>query len=87
MPTQQEIEQAILDALKHSKGYVTLPHLAQVSGSAPEAVQVYVASHRDKVRKSQIETESGEPLYTLNTPLSGIADAWSAFRYVNSKKF
>jgi hypothetical protein len=83
----QEIEQSILDALKHTKGYVTLPRLAEVTGSAPEVVRQYVTTHPEKVRKSQIETDSGEPLYTLNTPLSGLADAWTAFRYINTKKF
>lgn len=87
MLSQQEIEKAVLGVLKNKKGYVTLPYLAQVSGSAQEAVQDYVDSHPDKVRKSNMESENGESLYTLNTALSGLADAWASFRYVNSKKF
>lgn len=87
MQLQQETENAILGALKKTKGYATLPYLAQVTGSAPEAVQDYVDSHPDKVRKSSMESENGESLYTLNTALSGLADAWASFRYINSKKF
>ena len=87
MPTPKQIEQAILDALSKSDGYVTPTYLAHVSGSAPEAVNAYLADHPDVIRKSKIETTAGESLYTLNTPLSGIADAWNAFCYVNSKKF
>jgi len=82
-----ENEKAILDALQRAKGYVTVPYLAQVSGSAPQTVQEFVAQHPDKVRKSRIETETGESLYILNAPLSGIADAWHAFRFLNAKKF
>ena len=90
MPTSEAekiAENPILNALQQAKGYVTLPYLAQVTGSAPEVVQDFVAHHPDKVRKSQIETETGEPLYMFNAPLSGIVDAWSAFRLLNAKKF
>ncbi|MCE0523485.1 MAG: hypothetical protein LV480_11310 [Methylacidiphilales bacterium] len=87
MPTQPNFEAEIIDALKKSEGYVTVPHLAQVTGSSPQAVEGFIASHPRQVRRSLIETDDGQPLFTLNTPLSGIADAWSAFRHLNAKKF
>lgn len=87
MTTQVNVEQIILDALKQKKGYVTVPYLAQISGASPEDVQAYVDQHPKNVRKSQIETDNGESLYTFNAPLSGISDAWTAFRSVNAKKY
>lgn len=87
METQNEIEQAILRSMEEERGYVTIPYLAQVTGSAPEAVQQFVHNHPEKIRESRIKTEDGNSLYTLNTPLSGIADAWAAFRFTNSKKY
>lgn len=91
MQTSSQIEngteKAILEALQQAKGYVTVPYLAQISGSAPQAVEQYVAGHPEQVRKSRIETEDGQPLYMFNAPLSALADAWSAFRLLNAKKF
>jgi hypothetical protein len=87
MPIQSNFEEGILSALKKSEGYVTIPYLAQVTGSSPQAVEGFVVEHPDRIRKSLIQTDDGKSLFCLNTPLSGIADAWSAFRYLNAKKF
>ena len=81
------IEEAIVRHLKKSGGYMTINHLSHVTGSAPQEVEQFVISHPEKIRKSQIETDDGQPLFTLNTPLSGVADAWTAFRHANAKKY
>ena len=82
-----QTEQAILDVLKQKKCYMTASHLARLSGSTPEIVEAFISANSDKIRRSQIETEAGESLYILNTPLSVITDAWAAFRYFNRIKF
>lgn len=87
MPNQNDIAKAISEHLRKSGGYVTINHLAQVTGSAPQAVEQFVIGHPEEVRKSKIETDDGQPLFTLNTPLSGVADAWASFRHANAKKY
>ncbi len=81
------VGQKIVEALGQSNGYVTVPYLAEKIGSPLPFVREYLREHPEKVRKSSIQTDSGETLYMLNTPLSGIADAWHAFRFANAKKF
>ena len=87
MTMSSPTEQAILEALKRNECYMTVAHLARLSGSPAETVAAFIAANPDKIRKSRMETEAGESLYILNTPLSGVADTWAAFRYFNSLKF
>lgn len=87
MPEEQDIQSAIVDHMKKTGGYITIAHLSQVTGSAPQKIEQFIVEHPETIRKSQIETEDSQPLFTLNTPLSGIADAWNAFRHVNAKKY
>jgi hypothetical protein len=84
--TSTETEK-ILAALRQAKGYVTLPYLSNITGSPRPVLEQYVLSHPEKFRKSRISTDEGLPLFMQNTPMSGIADAWNSFRYVNAKKF
>jgi predicted Zn-dependent protease len=81
------VGETIVNTLKNHDGYVTINYLSEKTGSPLQTVQEYVILHPEKVRKSKIQTDSGDTLYTLNTPLSGLADAWQAFRFVNAKKF
>ena len=85
--SEVNLGEIILETLDKSDGYVTVPYLSKITGSSPEIVNGYIAQHPDKIRKSKIETDAGESLYMLNKPLSGIADAWHAFRFANAKKF
>jgi len=85
--TQSGVAEKVLHALGSTSGYFTIHRLADVTGSLAPQIEGYVETHPERVRKSWIETDDGQPLYTLNTPFSGIMDAWSAFRYLNAKKF
>lgn len=83
----EPLNKAILDAMRGVKGYVTVDHLARVTGSLEYDVETFIVENPEIIRKSRIQTDDGQSLFTLNTPLSGLADAWTAFRHVNSKKF
>ena len=84
---EAQIEGKLLETLKNAQGYVTIPYLSKKTDSPVESIQECLIEHPEKIRKSKMQTDSGESLYTLNTPLSGIADAWHAYRLANAKKF
>lgn len=82
-----QVGEIILKTLKDAESYVTVPYLSEKTGQPLDLVSEYVIQHPEQVRKSKMRTDGGEILYTLNTPLSGVADAWQAFRFANAKKF
>jgi len=81
------IDETIQEILKKSSGYVSLPYMVRETGIEPEQLKKFFSSNTDKFRESKIRTEEGDEVYTLNTPLSGLADSWKAFCNINSKKY
>ncbi len=80
-------EESIISALQKAGGYLSASGLAQASGLPSEVVKAVVAAHTDKIRTSKVHTQDGDPVYLLNTPLSGAFDSWNAFRNINALKF
>jgi len=63
-----------------SARYVTVNALHMATGIAPQAILEAAAARPDLIRKSVIRDENDYPLLMLQTPLSGVADAWHAMR-------
>lgn len=65
--------------------YYSLPSMVNMSGLSLDSLKPHL-EHSVEIRKSIITDENNNPLYTLNTPFSGVRDAWNAFRYLNHLK-
>jgi hypothetical protein len=83
MPDPNDQINTIIPILQKNKGtYYKLNTLSTMTGIAPEVIVNTASLHPELVRKSQIELEDGKPLYILNTPLSGVKDAWATIRHI-----
>ncbi len=85
--SSEPIGEAILHALSESAGYMSASRLADTTGLSVEQVRAFATANPDKVRESLMRALNGEEVYILNTPMSGLSDAWNAFRHFNAKKF
>ena len=76
----------VIQTLQSGHSYYSLGSLSNVTGVAPATLRVSLDSEKKDIRKSIATDSEGNPLYTLNTPLSGITDVWNALRLVNQLK-
>lgn len=88
VPTNfSETEKLVFSAFQQPKwDYRTLPGIVSQTGVAPESVRAVITNHPEVFRKSIIPRKDGADLYTLNLPMSGVWDAWNAFRQLNADK-
>lgn len=83
----QKPEQIIIPILETHKGkYYTVGTLHSLSGVSPDVIIQTASLHSEIIRKSLIKDENNQPVYTYNTPLSGVADIWNALRHTTYLK-
>lgn len=77
---------AIKRLLRQGSGYASLSFITRKTGLRVEDF-CRILRESNAFRKSLIVTETGDDVYMLNTPFSGLLDIWKTFCHLNAMKF